>query len=146
MTYQPNRRRALGSPEGACGALLSVSATANGTATIRTALIDNEPWFVAADVCRALHLRPDHTRNIGLSEDEMKVAQKTRCQEASLLPLFAKTDARLRLLSESGLYKLIIRSDKKEALEFQHWIASEVLPSIRKTGMLSGVAPASAYS
>lgn len=38
------------------------------------------------------------------------------------------------IVSESGLYKLIMRSDKKEALVFQHWIASEVLPSIRKTG------------
>jgi len=41
---------------------------------------------------------------------------------------------KLILISESGLYKLIMRSDKAEALAFQHWIASEVLPSIRKTG------------
>lgn len=40
----------------------------------------------------------------------------------------------LNLISESGLYKLVMRSDKKEAKQFQDWVTREVLPSIRKTG------------
>lgn len=120
-------------------------------ATIRTALIDNEPWFVAADVARALGLTlvGGVRRHLGrLEQSEMKLIAKQGTAPAITaeatgnprnlivgVPLeFSKHESLLTLVNESGLYKLIMRSDKKEALEFQHWIASEVLPSIRKTG------------
>lgn len=55
--------------------------------------------------------------------------------EANGSPLFANTNASsLTAISESGLYKLIMRSDKDEAVTFQNWVTREVLPSIRKTG------------
>jgi prophage antirepressor-like protein len=101
---------------------------------IRTTLIDGEPWFVAADVCRAPGLRADASKDSRIMPTEFQVVVKQRDLTPSLLGLFRGTDHRLRLLSESGLYKLIMRSDKAEALAFQHWIASEVLPSIRNTG------------
>lgn len=107
---------------------------------IRTTQIDGEPWFVAADVCRALNLRPDTVRTTGkgaraLQPAETQVLVKTRDPVTSLPEgLFRQNDYRLRMLSESGLYKLIMRSDKAEAVVFQNWVTQEVLPSIRKTG------------
>lgn len=101
---------------------------------IRTAVIDGEPWFVSSDVCRALGLRADAAKDSRIAANEQRLLTKTRGQAPSLPGLFQGTDYRLRLLSESGLYKLIMRSDKKEALAFQHWLAATVLPSIRKTG------------
>ncbi|BEV10044.1 hypothetical protein ATDW_05400 [Asticcacaulis sp. DW145] len=48
--------------------------------------------------------------------------------------LFGRNGSQLNLISESGVYKVIMRSEKKEASQFSAWIAKEVLPSIRKTG------------
>ncbi|WP_018075986.1 BRO-N domain-containing protein [Novosphingobium nitrogenifigens] len=139
MTCQPDKGCAPGSPEGNLWGLPVVATTNGTTATIRTALIDNEPWFVAVDVCRALGMAiniPATYANRGFfSDEEYRLLQRedlTRCE--GLVETLDPRVFRLGLLSESGLYKLIMRSDKKEALEFQHWIASEVLPSIRKTG------------
>ena len=86
---------------------------------------DGEPWFVAADVCRALGLNTAggasrHFGNLNPSE------------VASLrLKNGGKPNS---LISESGLYKLVMRSDKPEAKAFQDWVTKEVLPAIRKTG------------
>ena len=99
------------------------------TTTIRTALIDNEPWFVATDVCSALGLSANVTNHtVKLVRDE----EVRRFPRATFNRI--KAGNHMVAVNESGLYKLIMRSDKKEALEFQHRIASEVLPSIRKTG------------
>lgn len=119
--------------------------------TVRTALIDNEPWFVAVDVCRALGLsiiggvrrhlgrmRPVEIKKIPRegSAHELRAEKGGNPHNLTVgVPLsFHQNESLLTILSESGLYKLIMRSDKPEAQEFQHWIASEVLPSIRKTG------------
>ncbi|SPU45927.1 BRO-N domain-containing protein [Brevundimonas diminuta] len=105
---------------------------------IRTVTIDGDPWFVAADVCRALGVATDHTNRVTSLVMGVDVQTLRRNQTTSDVVcyrhLFTRSVARMRVLSESGLYKLIMRSDKQEALVFQHWIASEVLPSIRKTG------------
>lgn len=116
------------------GLTFSFTRGPDDTVEVRTTLIDGEPWFVASDVCRALGLRPDAAKDSRLRPEEFQVVSKTRGSTPPLPGLFRLNDFRLRLLSESGLYKLIMRSDKVEALAFQHWIASEVLPSIRKTG------------
>ncbi|RVU03581.1 hypothetical protein EOE18_14760 [Novosphingobium umbonatum] len=109
-------------------------------ATIRTALIDKEPWFVANDVCYALGL--SITYGARKHVEKLLDTEKRLITMGELDPEFkpcashggVRAHTKFTIVNESGLYKLIMRSDKKEALEFQHWIASEVLPSIRKTG------------
>ena len=94
---------------------------------------------MAVDVCRALQLTETipatYARRGFFSTAEFQVFRRntlTLCEGVKAL-LTGHTH-HISLLSESGLYKLIMRSDKKAALEFQHWIASEVLPTVRKTG------------
>ena len=91
--------------------------------TIRTILDnDREPWFVAKDVCAALDIATDHVRR-GLDEDE--VANLPNWQNGGKTPL---------IISEAGLYSLILRSRKPEAKAFKRWVTHEVLPSIRRDG------------
>lgn len=92
---------------------------------VRTLEIDGEPWFVLADVCMALELSSPH-----------KVADRLEEDERNQIPL---TDSIGRqqnttVVNESGLYSVILRSDKPQAKTFRKWVTSEVLPSIRKTG------------
>lgn len=85
-----------------------------------------EPWFVAKDVCDILEL--GNTTNALRALDEDEKTNFTNCnvaQNGGRAPL---------IISEPGLYKLIMRSRKPEAKEFQRWVTHEVLPSIRKTG------------
>lgn len=96
---------------------------------IRVVEIDGQPWFVAADVCRILELAPhsdgSFTRHLRrLSKDERRVSPPTENGGSCCLTL----------ISESGLYKLVMRSDKPQAKTFQDWVTREVLPSIRKNG------------
>lgn len=85
-----------------------------------------EPWFVAKDVCDILEL--GNTTNALRALDEDEKTNFTNCnvaQNGGRAPL---------IISEPGLYKLIMRSRKPEAKEFQRWVTHEVLPSIRRTG------------
>lgn len=87
-----------------------------------------EPWFVAKDVCDILELGTEHLRR-DLDEDEVT--------EATNLPNWqvGSNGGRVPLIiSEPGLYKLVMRSRKPEAKEFQRWVTHEVLPQIRRTG------------
>lgn len=92
-------------------------------------MIDREgnPWFVAADVCRSLDFKNIDTSMTHilskLGSDEKMRAPKN--------PLLARQPY---LISESGLYKLVMRSDKPEARAFQDWVTRDVLPAIRKDG------------
>lgn len=88
-------------------------------AALRTLTDENgEPWFVAKDVCDILGLEnspeldPDEKNTVTISDGN---PNKT-------------------IIGEPGLYKLIMRSRKPEAKEFQRWVTHEVLPSIRKHG------------
>lgn len=85
-----------------------------------------EPWFIAKDVCDILEL--GNTTNALRALDEDEKTNFTNCnvaQNGGRAPL---------IISEPGLYKLIMRSRKPEAKEFQRWVTHEVLPQIRKTG------------
>lgn len=95
-----------------------------GKQQVRTLLIDDQPWFVAADVSSALEYRiaGDMTRN--LDEDE-KGTQIVRTPGG---------DQEMLVINESGLYSAILRSRKAEAKRFKKWVTSEVLPAIRKHG------------
>ena len=107
------------------------------THNIRTATLDGEPWFVAADVCRAigLQLKADGVqRYLGrLDKGERRLVRRGDPDTGNLFAGTPQVQA-LTLISESGLYKLIMRSDKDNARPFQDWVTKEVLPSIRKTG------------
>ncbi|MEV4415009.1 BRO family protein [Catellatospora sp. NPDC049609] len=93
-------------------------------ATVRTVVIDGEPWFVAADVCAVLELGNPRSSVALLDSDERGV--HTMDTPGGPQPL--------GVVSESGLYSLILRSRKPEARPFKRWVTSEVLPAIRRTG------------
>lgn len=89
---------------------------------VRTVNINNEPWWVLTDVCKVLEL-----------SNATKVAQRLEEDERSNFKLGRQGEA--TIINESGLYSVILRSDKPQAKPFRKWVTSEVLPSIRKTGM-----------
>lgn len=103
-----------------------------GKQQVRTLLIDDQPWFVAADVCASLAIgnvslavngRADRETD-GLDEDEKGIATVNTPSGAQ----------EMLVVNESGLYALIFKSRKAEAKRFKKWVTSEVLPAIRKHG------------
>ena len=92
---------------------------------IRVVTIDNEPWFVGKDAALALgYERAADAIRQHVEEDD----KLTRC--------FADSgqNRQMYIINESGLYALIFGSKLESAKRFKHWVTSEVLPSIRKTG------------
>ena len=99
---------------------------------LRTLTRDGEPWFVAADVCEVLTIgnpslavngRADREGS-GLDEDERGIA----------IVNTPSGDQEMLVINESGLYSLILSSKMPKAKAFKHWVTSEVLPAIHKTG------------
>ena len=88
-----------------------------------------EPWFVAKDVCDILGMSNPSMVVTALDKDE--VAQ---IDPKDYLGSENRSNQAVNIVSEPGLYKLIMRSRKPEAKEFQRWVTHEVLPSIRKHG------------
>ena len=88
---------------------------------------NNEPWFVAADVCEALSIANNRDAVTRLDDDERGVATTDT----------PSGQQEMTIINESGLYSLILTSRKPEAKKFKKWVTSEVLPSIRKTGSYS---------
>jgi len=99
---------------------------------VRSLMIDNEPWFVGKDVAEALgyknvrdslarHIDSDDKRDGVVIHDSMGREQK---------PI---------IINESGLYSLILSSKLPSAKKFKHWVTSEVLPTLRKTGSYTKV-------
>jgi len=84
------------------------------------------PGWVAVDIAKALGLARSTMRN-----RLAKMPEKWKRLETITTP---GGEQKLTILLEPGLYSLIFRSDKPEAIRFQHWVFEEVLPSIRKTG------------
>lgn len=94
--------------------------------TVRTQ-IDSQgnPWWVAKDICEVLGISKYRDAAARLDDDES-------------MPLSVDaSESKMTCISESGLYSLILRSQKPEAKRFKKWITSEVIPSIRKTGSFS---------
>lgn len=96
---------------------------------IRVIMIDNEPWFVAADVCRALDLSNVTEALRNLDNDE-----KAEFSIPEVSSNGVKQLREFKLVNEPGLYRLIFKSRKKSAKKFQWFVYHEVLPQIRKTG------------
>lgn len=93
--------------------------------TVRVVEIDGQPWFVAMDV----------TNVLGITEKSRGYAVARLADDERSLYQIQKGQRSVSIISESGLYKLIMRSDKPEARKFQDWVTREVLPAIRKDGM-----------
>lgn len=94
-------------------------------ASVRIIERDDQPWFVARDVCEALGILQTGPALEKLDEDEV-----TQIHLTDALGRPQKT----YLISESGLYALILRSDKPAAKKFRKWVTAEVLPALRKDG------------
>lgn len=94
---------------------------------IRTALIENEPWFVAVDVCRALEIGNSSQAISRLDADEKMITLISN--EGN-----HRGNPNMTVVNEPGLYTLILSSRKPEAKAFKRWITHDVIPMIRKTG------------
>lgn len=92
---------------------------------IRSLIKDGEPWFVAKDVCDVLGIQQPVRAVENLDSDEVS---KTHITDS------LNRQQETYIINESGLYALVIRSNKPNARKFRKWVTSEVLPSIRKTG------------
>ena len=84
-----------------------------------------EPWFVAADVCRALEVKNARDAVARLDDDEKNTVVLTDGNRGN---------PNVTVVSEPGLYALVLSSRKPEAKEFKRWITHDVIPSIRKSG------------
>lgn len=91
---------------------------------VRTIQKNGEPWWVLADVCKVLELSSPH-----------KVADRLEADEKgrNLIPTLGGVQE-MTTINESGLYAVILRSDKPQAKPFRRWVTNEVLPTIRKHG------------
>lgn len=92
---------------------------------IRTVVIDNEPWFVGKDVATALGYKDTSDALKRHVDEDDKL---TRCFTDS------GQEREMYIISESGLYSLVLSSKLESAKQFKKWVTSEVLPTIRKTG------------
>lgn len=93
---------------------------------LRIVIKNNEPWFAAIDVCELLDIRNSRDALNRLDEDEKGAVGLTDA---------IGREQNTNIISESGLYALVLSSRKPEAKDFQRWIRKDVIPSIRKTGM-----------
>ncbi|MDL2315508.1 hypothetical protein LJC59_00295 [Desulfovibrio sp. OttesenSCG-928-A18] len=93
---------------------------------VRTFTENNETWFAAIDVCRAL--------SISWSGRKILRGFPDAWQRVVKLTTHRRGDQQTVMVSEPAVYKLAFRSNKPEADAFTNWVASEVLPAIRKTG------------
>lgn len=94
---------------------------------IRIVMRDGEPWWVAKDIADVLDFR-DAANAIRLLDEDEKGTQKVSTPGG---------EQEMSVINESGVYTLIMRSNKPEAKRFRKWVTSEVLPTIRKTGSYS---------
>ena len=103
---------------------------------IRTILKDDEPWWVLKDVADILGIENHKDLRKRLDADEVGRFDLPHPQNPEkTIPMAC--------CNESGLYKVILRSDKPEAKKFTRWVTHEVLPAIRKTGqyIIPGTSP-----
>jgi prophage antirepressor-like protein len=97
-------------------------------APVRVMMRDEQPWFVAADVCRVLEISNSRDAVSGLDDDEKATVGNTDSRPGQP---GAKS---FQIISESGLYALVFKSRKPEAKTFRKWVTAEVLPALRQTG------------
>lgn len=93
---------------------------------VRTVDVNGEAWFVLKDVCDVLHMDTSKIKQVA---DRLDDDEKGRYS----VPTPGGKQATW-IINESGLYHVILRSDKPEAAPFRRWVTNDVLPAIRKTG------------
>ena len=98
--------------------------TNNMFGQVRVIQRDGEPWFVAADVCKALEIGNSRQAIVRLDDDEKGVISTDTLGGQQ----------QVNIVNEPGLYTLVLGSRKPEAKLFKRWITHEVIPAIRKTG------------
>ena len=92
---------------------------------VRTIVIDDQPWFCAADVCEVL----------GYANSRQAIQKNCRPEGVSVRDTLTRGGKQaLTFIAEGNLYRLIIKSRKEEAQRFEAWVCDEVLPAIRKQG------------
>ena len=100
---------------------------------VRTVTLDDGIWFIVSDVCNIL----------GLKNGGRNARTVLRDERTCYYPISSyfvrrgktvNTTVKMLLTDESGVYRLVLRSYKPDAMRFQHWITSEVLPSLRERG------------
>lgn len=94
---------------------------------VRVIMKNGDPWFVAKDICKALDLT-DVSKTVSLLDDDERGTNSIRTPSG---------DQQMLIISEPGMYSLVLRSRKPEAKAFKRWITHEVIPAIRKTGTYS---------
>lgn len=94
--------------------------------SVRTIIIDGDPWFVGKDVAASLGYK-----------DTSDALKKHVAEEDKLTRCFTDSgqNRQMYVINESGLYSLIFGSKLESAQKFKHWVTSEILPSIRKNGI-----------
>lgn len=103
--------------------------------SVRVIIRDGDPWFVAKDVCDSLGLEQVSRACDRLDEDEKAYLTKSNLSECGIDT--GVPNRGLCIVSEPGLYSLVLCSNKPEAKAFKRWITHDVIPSIRKTGKYS---------
>jgi hypothetical protein len=88
---------------------------------VRTMLRDDEPWFVAADLCAVLNIANVSDAVSRLDSDEVALVSN-------------EGGGNINIVSESGMYSLVLGSRKPEARRFRKWVTSDLLPTLRRTG------------
>ena len=105
--------------------------------TIRSMTINNEPWFVAKDLAKALGYTNAQKAVRDHTDEEDRWVNETGTHPESEIPYVIDKVGRRQypvFINESGLYSLIFGSKLDSAKKFKHWVTSEVLPAIRKAG------------
>ena len=101
--------------------------------SLNTVMVDGQPWFRGNDVAHALdHGNPRQAISTHVEEEDRAPLKDLMCPPDGHM-LKYQEGAQV-FISESGLYSLVLGSQKAEAKVFQRWITNEVLPNIRKTG------------
>ena len=96
---------------------------------IQIKVLNNEPWFLAADIARALTVK-----------DPSRMIEHARVKEQNVCKIMNRTNdvhREMLFVDEIGLFKILMKSRKAVAEKFQDWVTEQVLPSIRKTGSYS---------
>lgn len=100
---------------------------------VRTVTMDGAPWFVLADLCAVL--------GIANPSDIRKRIDPDALDQTEVIDSMGRRQS-ASVVNEAGMYEVVIRSDKPEAVTFRRWITGTVLPEIRKTGSFTAQSPA----
>jgi prophage antirepressor-like protein len=103
---------------------------------------DGSFWFIAKDVCDALEITWSGNKILASIPENWRGVVKLTTPLQNQHGVYGEQDQEFVTINEPALYKLAFRSNKPAAEDFTNWVASEVLPAIRRTGRFSGTAPA----